>query len=58
MRLLREDLQLSKLFATHKHDGHQRKRNDGHCCAYREVDAEVDIAYYQICDKKQADSHC
>ena len=46
------------LFATHKYDGHQRKRNDGHCCAYREVDAEVDISYYQICDQQQTDSHC
>lgn len=57
MRLLREDLQLSKLFATHKHDGHQRKRNDGHCCTYRKIDSEIHILHHEIGYQQQSYSH-
>ena len=42
---------------THKQNGHQRKRKDGHCCAYREVDAEIDIVRHKVGDQEQTDTH-
>ena len=48
---------LTTLVTTDEQDGHQRKRNDGHCCAYWKIYSEIHISDHKISDHKEADSH-